>query len=283
MLLTLAALRNIGFNRAMGSVSVAGAELAYWQTGDGPPVLFIHGSGTSGELWREALADLATDHQVITYNRRGYPGSPGTASHWRDHGDDAAALIEALDVAPAAVIGYSGGAVAALDLALRRPELVSTLVLLDPAVHTSKNMTPGLARAFTKLKLLDRFGRRDRALDSWYSFVTSYSTGGSTWERMPEERKRLVRATGDGMLGDLGMRDHTHVAYERLGEIEAPVTIIECELSPSFLRKSCRALAEAMPKADVVTLEGVNHVAFADHPERLNEALRAATSRVRAA
>src|SRR5688500_7530471 len=117
----------------MASVAAAGAELRYWEEGDGPPVLFIHGTGTTGDLWREPLADLARDHRVITYHRRGYPQSPGEASHWRDHGDDAAALIEALRIAPAVVIGYSGGTVVALDLALRRPELVSRLVLLDPA------------------------------------------------------------------------------------------------------------------------------------------------------
>ena len=267
----------------MGSVSVQGAELEYWQDGEGPPVLFIHGTGTTGDLWREALADLATDHRVITYNRRGYPRSPGVASHWRDHGDDAVALIEALDAEPAAVIGYSGGSVAALDVALRRPELVSALVLLDPAAHIRENMTPGLARAFIKLTVLDRLGKRERALNSWFRFVTSYSTGGCTWDRMPEERKTRVRAAGDGMFGDLSIRDHSLVSYDKLGAIEAPVTIIECELSPSFLHKSCRSLAEAMPQADLVTLEGANHVAFADHPERLNEALRKATSGVPAA
>ena len=108
----------------MQAIDLDGRRLTTWDRGEGTPVLLIHGVGTSGALWQADLADLAANCRLIVYDRRGYGASSESPGDWKAHRDDAAALLDKLDAKPAVVVGYSGGAMIALDLALQRPDLV---------------------------------------------------------------------------------------------------------------------------------------------------------------
>jgi 3-oxoadipate enol-lactonase len=83
--------------------------------------VFVHGVGTPGELWARDLASLARDCRLIVYDRRGYGVSSESPRDWQAHREDAIALIDALGAAPAVLVGYSGGSIIAVDVALKRP------------------------------------------------------------------------------------------------------------------------------------------------------------------
>jgi pimeloyl-ACP methyl ester carboxylesterase len=115
-----------------GTRSVNGAQIYYETRGSGPPVLFIQGATGDGGTF-ERVADQLT---VVTYHRRGNSWSPRPPG-WRstsmdEQADDSAALIRALDLAPAAVFGTSGGAVILLNLLLHRPELLRGAIVHEP-------------------------------------------------------------------------------------------------------------------------------------------------------
>jgi pimeloyl-ACP methyl ester carboxylesterase len=94
----------------MGMVNVGDLQFEIWDGGSGSAFVFIHGVGTSGQMWAADLVDLAADFRLIVYNRRGYGASSSSPRNWGAHADDTVALIERLNVAPAIVAGYSGGA-----------------------------------------------------------------------------------------------------------------------------------------------------------------------------
>jgi pimeloyl-ACP methyl ester carboxylesterase len=81
-----------------------------------------------------------------------------------------AALLDERGATPAVIVGYSGGATIALDLALHRPELVRELVLLDPAFNIKRCMTPGFIRQMATAKLLNRLGRPRRGAEHWMRY-----------------------------------------------------------------------------------------------------------------
>ena len=119
-----------------GRVQANGTELYYEARGDGPPLLLIAGGlADAGQF--TALDEALAGHRVITYDRRGNSRSPAptgwTATTVDEQAADAAALLEALGIAAASVYGHSIGAPIVLDLALRRPEIIDTLILHDPA------------------------------------------------------------------------------------------------------------------------------------------------------
>ena len=122
----------------MSEIRVNGVTLYYEEHGAGPPILCIHGAGSSALLWGDAVGDLAERGRAIVYDRRGCTRSerpvPYEQTTAREHAEDAAALLRALDATPAIVIGRSFGGEIALLLAQHYPELVRGLALLEPAV-----------------------------------------------------------------------------------------------------------------------------------------------------
>jgi pimeloyl-ACP methyl ester carboxylesterase len=120
------------------TLEVPGAVLAYdvREGGGGHPVLLLAGCpmGASGF---GALAEQFADRTVVTYDPRGTERSQRTdgqppGSEPTEHAEDLRALIQAVDAGPADVFGSSGGAVNALALVARHPDLVGTLVAHEP-------------------------------------------------------------------------------------------------------------------------------------------------------
>src|SRR3954453_23316804 len=108
----------------MPQLDVRGATLNYRTVGEGPPLVLVHGSGTDLTTWDGVVEELAHDHTVIAYDRRGY----GESRHQpvRDHRIHArhlVAVLEQLASRPAAVVGWSSGGNIALAAAVQRPEL----------------------------------------------------------------------------------------------------------------------------------------------------------------
>jgi pimeloyl-ACP methyl ester carboxylesterase len=118
-----------------GTRTVNGVRLYYEERGRGAPILCIHGGGSSALMWADAVEGLARLGRVISYDRRGCTRSERPEPYERtsvaEQADDAAALLDALAAAPAVVIGRSYGGAVAIDLALRYPDRVRALVLLE--------------------------------------------------------------------------------------------------------------------------------------------------------
>ncbi len=259
----------------MKIAKIADFQFEVWDAGTGIPLLFIHGIGTSGELWAANLAELTNDFRIIVYNRRGYGASSSSPRNWVAHVEDAIALIEGLNAVPCVVAGYSAGAIIALDVALRRPDLISRIVLLDPGFNLKRCLTPGFVRTVAAVKLL-RWLRRDRsAVERWFRYVTSYPTGGSAYEAKASDmlREQLL-ARADSILDELASAAGVTLDENRLSYISLPVTIVDARLSPPFLRRSSRRLKQLLPQARNVTLENSGHWIALDARDELLKVLR---------
>lgn len=132
--------------RTLDRVPAGAAELEVDVRGSGDAIVFIHGLGVADTFAPvvERLACAGTD-RLIRYRRRGYGGSGprrGRCTSIEEHAADCVALLAALGVARAHVVGHSYGGCVALQAALDHPEVVSSLVLLEPAVSASPTRDP---------------------------------------------------------------------------------------------------------------------------------------------
>lgn len=120
-------------HRESGIAAVGGAELYYEVRGRGPSVLLIPGATGDAGHFDQAADVLASEYTVITYDRRGNSRSrPAGPTTLDQQADDAAALLRHLGAGAAVVFGTSGGAIIALKLAIREPDLARRAILHEP-------------------------------------------------------------------------------------------------------------------------------------------------------
>lgn len=135
----------------------ARGPIEYAVAGEGPSVLVVHGAGggfDQGLAFGQALADR---FRVIAMSRFGYLGTPLPADASPEVQADAhAALLDALDIRDAAIIGASAGAPSAMQFALRHPARTRALVLLVPAAYVPR---PGGAPSVTPSPLVELLSR----------------------------------------------------------------------------------------------------------------------------
>jgi pimeloyl-ACP methyl ester carboxylesterase len=117
----------------VNTVKINGADLEYEVKGSGDPVLLV-GTGPIADSFLPFLSEksLVERFRLITYRQRGVGN--GAPVSFEQHAADAAALLDHLDIRRTHVAGHSTGAVIALQLAARRPDVVHTLALLEPTL-----------------------------------------------------------------------------------------------------------------------------------------------------
>jgi haloalkane dehalogenase len=120
------------------TVAVLDSWMSYRETGDGPPVLFLHGNPTSSFLWRNVLGPVADQgRRCVAVDLIGMGGSGKPALDYRlaDHVRYLDAFLDALDLPPAVLVGHDWGAVLAIDLLGRRPDRVRGLAVMEGHLH----------------------------------------------------------------------------------------------------------------------------------------------------
>jgi pimeloyl-ACP methyl ester carboxylesterase len=229
-------------------------RLYYEERGAGDPILCIHGSLSSAMMWAEAAEELAELGRVITYDRRGCTRSqrpePYLTTTVAEHADDAAALLQALAATPAIVIGRSYGGEVGTDLALRYPERVRALILLEGATAYLLPMAREWIEDLTQRALAVAAGAPDTVAE----VVVRDALGDAAWDAFPDEVKRMLIANGPAVLAEL-RGGGLEVDAAALAAIKQPTLLVAADsLAP--LRDTTYAMAAALPTAQTVLVPG---------------------------
>jgi pimeloyl-ACP methyl ester carboxylesterase len=252
----------------MAFVMSDGCDLYYEEVGQGPPILLIHPSGATAWTWGSAVEELARIGRVITYDRRGYARSGGEPVRAvSTHTADAAALLEALGTPPAVVVGTSAGAMIAIDLAVRRPDLVRAVIEHEGPWRFTRHLPTGpQVTAFATIGSLVLRGRQSDAAEALLRSAYSYRDGGTAWDAFPEEWRRAGRENARAALWDFLITIGNHPPAMELATVEVPVVCSYGARSPDFIVRCTRSLAAAIPTAKTHRIQGAGHAAAFDAP-----------------
>ncbi|MGB8329178.1 MAG: alpha/beta hydrolase [Polyangiales bacterium] len=284
---------------------VDGVSLAYRERGQGEPVVLVHGSASDLRTWKHQLEPLSTSLRAIAYSRRyARPNDAipaGTDDPMLPHVDDLIAFLEHIDAAPAHLVGHSWGGFVCLLAAIRHPEAVRSLVLMEPPVLSLFVSTPPrppeLLRALFRrphaaLAIL-RFGitvagpaekayRRgdDRA---GFEIFGRGVLGKDPFERLSPERKQQawdnVAVDKAQILGE----GFPPLSDDEVRSVERPTLLLHGERSPAFLRLLSDRLQELLPNASRTEVPGASHIMHEDNPMAVNEAILGFLGRAAAA
>ncbi|MGZ5418120.1 MAG: 3-oxoadipate enol-lactonase [Nocardioides sp.] len=237
--------------------------------GHGPVVILGASLGTDLSMWDALAADLARDHRVVRFDTRGHGGSPVPSGGYTltELADDVAALADTLGEDRFAYVGLSLGGAIGQALALEHADRLTSLVLCctapvfgDPATWSGR---ADLVRREGVESLVGPTSER------W--FTEAFRA------EHPAEVERvmgLFRATPPegyaGCCDALAAYDVT----DRLGRITVPTRVIAGGDDPGTPPEVCRSMAEAIPGADLVVIDGVAHIANVAAPAEFNAAVR---------
>ena len=249
-----------GGRRSVGS---DGFDLYYEEVSAGVPILLIPPAGSTASTWGAAAEELARIGRVITYDRRGYARSGGEpVRSMATHTTDAAALLEYLRTPPAVVVGTSAGAAIAVDLAVRRPDLVRAVVAHEfPWRFTRHLPTVSQVAALIKIGSLALRGRQSDAAETLLRSAYAYRDGGSAWDAFPEEWRRAGRENAEAALADFRNSIGVYPSAKDLATVEVPVVCTYGARSPDTMKRLVGWLAAAIPTATTREIPGAGHAA----------------------
>ncbi|MCU1261539.1 MAG: alpha/beta hydrolase fold protein [Bryobacterales bacterium] len=242
-----------------GYVEHEGARIWYAVYGAGSPVILLHGGlGHSGNWGYQVPALVRSGYRAVLIDSRGHGRSTRDAQPFSYElmASDVLAVMDALHLEKAGLVGWSDGACTALILAAKAPSRIAGVFFF------ACNMDPSGVKAIEASPTLNRcFGRH--AMDYAQLSVT------------PERFKDFVK--------DVTLMQQTQPNYSAhdLAKISVPVVIVQSEREEFIKREHAEYLAQAIPEAEFIVLNGVSHFAPLQRPEQFNTAVLEFAGKVR--
>jgi pimeloyl-ACP methyl ester carboxylesterase len=163
------------------------------------------------------------------------------------------------------VVGTSAGAAIAIDLAVRRPDLVRVVIAHEfPWRFTRHLPTVSQVAALAKIGSLALRGRQGDAAETLLRSAHTYRDGGTAWDAFPEEWRQVARENARATLVDFRNSIGSYPSATDLATVQVPVVCSYGARSPNSMFRYTRSLASAIPTARTHQIEGAGHAAAFD-------------------
>jgi pimeloyl-ACP methyl ester carboxylesterase len=259
-------------------VDVGGTRLYYYAAGSrgaGEPIVLIHGFPTSSHLWRDVVPLLPSGRRVVVLDLLGFGRSDRPTEHdlsIKGHAERVIALLDALRIQYAAIVGHDLGGGIAQYLAVRHPTRVERLCLIDSVgfdewptrqIRMAKATLP-LTRHLPTTWILSAlrsemergYAEEARGARSIDIYIRPFCS--------PEGRDVLVEH-----LEALDPEETVALA-PRLGEIMAPTAVITGAHDPFLMPHVARQLHEAIPHSTLDVIPDVRHFTPEESPDAIS-------------
>ena len=241
------------FTNDQGYVEHDSARIWYATYGSGPPVILLHGGlGHSGNWGYQVPALVKSGYRAVLIDSRGHGRSTRDERPYSYElmASDVLAVIDALHLEQAAIVGWSDGACSALILARKAPERVARVFFfgcnMDPSGTKEVEFTPILQRCIAR-------------------HARDYAQLSAT----PDQFEVFADAVGEMM------KTEPNYSAQELADIRLPVAIVQSEHDEFIKPEHAEYLARSIPNAELVILPGVSHFAPLQRPEQFNSAMLA--------
>ncbi|WP_143091711.1 alpha/beta fold hydrolase [Lentzea albida] len=229
--------------------------------GDGPVVLLLHSFLMDSSMWAPQVEAFGDRYRLVAVDERGHGGTPATGpfDHW-DVARDALAVLDALEVDRAAVIGTSQGGFVALRMALLAPERVTALALLGTSGEPEDEQISAAYQQLAEVWIAQGPETVTEAVAKICLGEYDPSDWTPKWAAVEPDRLRLVMTA---LVGREGVLD-------RLAEVGVPVLVLHGTADLAYPVTKAEALVAALPRAELVLVEGGAHFLSLTHAADVN-------------
>ncbi|MEV2277489.1 alpha/beta hydrolase [Nocardiopsis sp. NPDC049922] len=277
----------------MARITIGSTTLGYDEAGEGPPVILVHAAVGDRAMWDHQFAALSTRYRVVRYDWRGY-GDSDDAEGPVAHHEDLLALMDALDIERAALVGASMGGGHAVDAALVAPERVDALALVCAGMtgrEWPRGFTEAAARAMDGAVPEERLARyREGRADPDPADVAAMAEAQARFVAVGPARspQDLPAPVWERILGMYRTTFHrmwsgppsTTRAPEppaegRLREVAAPTLVVRGGFDVPEIQQVSDLYAGGIPGARLVELPDAGHLPSVERPAELTGVLDA--------
>ena len=230
----------------MPVLRIGALDVAYQRTGQGPPIVLVHGGGDDSKGWQPQITGLADEFTVVAWDEPGAGLSSDVPEGFglAEYADCLAALIVSLGLDCVHAAGISWGGMVVLELWRRHPALIASLILLDTYAGW-KGSLPG---------------------DELRSRVESVRVQIDVGD-LPKGVRPQTMANQLTVMADADLR-------EVLPTISVPVLLVWGENDARSPLTIAREFAAAIPHAELVVVAGAGHLSNLHRPQEVNDAIR---------
>ena len=249
-----------------------GRPIYFFQEGTGPPLLYVHASTDSAEGARGMFEWLRHRFRCIALDRVGYrrSGALDRLTTVEEQVEAIAAVHNACTPEPAWVFGHSAGGNWAVAYALAHPERVRGLVLMEPAFYAAvpaSSRSPGLATMIESVGPLFLAGQLHKAVTQFWSVLHPELSPEALAERVASFLSPKHKARWESMATEQPLVSSWTPTPAEWARIPQPALVLEGDRTGEVLRSIAARVAELLPRGELVTLEGLDHMAPRDAPE----------------
>lgn len=264
----------------MSSIQLNDTQLHYIERGQGEPVVLVHGTLGDYRSWELQLKPFAKTYRTITYSRRYHHPNPcpEDASSYSAalHADDLAALIKALEIGSAHVVGTSYGAYTALFLAARHPKRVRALVLGDPPVfplleRSAEGRTLRAEFLSTVWEPAGTMMREGEVRSGIRTFIDGVVEDG-TFDQFSRGIREMIMANACEFAIETASPDFwTPFTCEDARQIATPTLLLTGDKSRRIFQLTVDELERCLPNSESMRVPKTTHEVPSDNPDAYNE------------
>jgi 3-oxoadipate enol-lactonase len=270
----------------MSIAKIGSLDIYYEEHGAGEPLLLIMGLAADSTAWMFQVPEFAEKYRTIVFDNRGVGRSSKPAGPYTIHemADDAAGLLDALDVRRAHVVGVSMGGMIAQELALRWPERVQSLVLActfpEPDADVERQRRFSIQQFGGSVSSSGEVQVDVKAIDPM-QFLQVILPTVFNQEFIAKELPKLIQVFSgalqygfslEAILGQVAAV-MGHQATDRLHQIAVPTLVITGDADRLISPANSDLLAKHIPGAKLVKVPGGSHGFNFETPELFNRAV----------
>jgi pimeloyl-ACP methyl ester carboxylesterase len=244
--------------------SADGTRIAYWQSGEGPPLLLVHGATADHTTTWAAVRDELEEHFTLyAMDRRGRGGSGDAPGYdLQREAEDVAAVADAIGE-PVAVLGHSYGGLVALEAARIAANIHSLILYEGVPLGGADHHLPDLDERLAEL--LDA-GDHDGLIVALYRDLVGMTD--AEVEVLRGQREAWARRVANAPTLPRELAVESEYAFEpaRFAGVRATACLMVGEESPEREQRNARGVADGLPDGRVVVLPGQQHAAMYSDP-----------------
>lgn len=242
--------------------------------GQGPVLLLLHGTGAATHSWRDLLPLLAKEFTVVAPDLPGHAFTQGRSGKRTlpAMANGVAALMEALTLRPDLIVGHSAGAAVAVrmvldDLAKPRVIIAANGALL-PFPGIAAKLFPAMAQMLFVNPIVPRLFTLQASIPGEVGRFLARSTGSTLDAAGRDFYERLFR-TSDHCAAALGMMANWDLTSLKAGlpTLSVPLALVHGDEDAAVPPSVARDVAKLVPKADLISMPGLGHLAPEEDPQ----------------